>query len=191
MGHRRHRQQEGLRAASRAGLSPGREDRNPQRIRHHAWIPTTCATSATRIPAVINQDYTPANSYQFVTTPGSGAGVAANGIPAPTFPDITVGHDQAVDHRVPFHLPAKHQHCDSFPKYMNRGYYQSWNFFVQREFSPTLTAQVGYVGTHAVAPDDGRQHQRLGARHRHRRTPALPVPADRHEPIPAIRQHDL
>ena len=33
---------------------------------------------------------------------------------------------------------------------MNRGYIQSWNFFVQREFSPTLTAEAGYVGTHAV-----------------------------------------
>ena len=33
---------------------------------------------------------------------------------------------------------------------MNRGYIQSWNFFIQREFSPTLTAEVGYVGTHAV-----------------------------------------
>jgi len=33
---------------------------------------------------------------------------------------------------------------------MNRGYIQSWNAFFQREFSPTLTAEVGYTGTHAV-----------------------------------------
>jgi len=38
---------------------------------------------------------------------------------------------------------------------MNRGYIQSWNFFVQREISPTLTAEAGYVGTHAV-------HQMMG-----------------------------
>ncbi len=38
---------------------------------------------------------------------------------------------------------------------MNRGYIQSWNLFIQREFSPTLTAEAGYVGTHAV-------HQMMG-----------------------------
>jgi hypothetical protein len=38
---------------------------------------------------------------------------------------------------------------------MNRGYIQSWNLFIQHEFSPTLTAEVGYVGTHAV-------HQMMG-----------------------------
>jgi hypothetical protein len=41
----------------------------------------------------------------------------------------------------------------TFPKYFDRGYYQTWNFFVQREFSPTLTAQVGYVGTHGIHTD--------------------------------------
>jgi hypothetical protein len=33
---------------------------------------------------------------------------------------------------------------------MNRGYIQSWNFFIQHEFSQTMTGEVGYVGTHAV-----------------------------------------
>jgi hypothetical protein len=33
---------------------------------------------------------------------------------------------------------------------MNRGYIQSWNFFIQHEVSQTLTFEVGYVGTHAV-----------------------------------------
>jgi hypothetical protein len=33
---------------------------------------------------------------------------------------------------------------------MDRGYIESWNFFIQHEFSPTLTAEGGYVGTHAV-----------------------------------------
>src|SRR5581483_1120515 len=43
----------------------------------------------------------------------------------------------------------------TFPQDMNRGYIQSWNFFVQRQFSPSLTAEAGYVGTHAV-------HQMVG-----------------------------
>src|SRR5256885_12687987 len=38
----------------------------------------------------------------------------------------------------------------TFPANFNRGYYQSWNVFVQREFSPTLVAEVGYAGTHGV-----------------------------------------
>ena len=38
----------------------------------------------------------------------------------------------------------------TFPADFNRGYYESWNFFIQREVSPTLTAQVGYAGTHGV-----------------------------------------
>ena len=38
---------------------------------------------------------------------------------------------------------------------MNRGYIQSWNLFIQREFSRTITAEAGYVGTHAV-------HQMMG-----------------------------
>jgi hypothetical protein len=41
----------------------------------------------------------------------------------------------------------------TFPSYFNRGYYESWNFTVQHEFSPTLVAQVGYVGTHGVHID--------------------------------------
>jgi len=42
-------------------------------------------------PSVINQDFTPANSYQFVTTPGVAQASLRTGLPAPTFPDITVG----------------------------------------------------------------------------------------------------
>jgi hypothetical protein len=43
----------------------------------------------------------------------------------------------------------------TFPANFDRGYYQTWNFFLQREFSPTLTAQVGYVGTHGIHIDEG------------------------------------
>jgi hypothetical protein len=38
----------------------------------------------------------------------------------------------------------------TFPANFNRGYYQSWNIFIQRQFSPTLVAEVGYAGTHGV-----------------------------------------
>lgn len=38
----------------------------------------------------------------------------------------------------------------TFPKDLNRGYIESWNFFIQRAFSQTFQAEVGYVGTHAV-----------------------------------------
>ncbi|MBV9404746.1 MAG: hypothetical protein JO211_05345, partial [Acidobacteriaceae bacterium] len=41
----------------------------------------------------------------------------------------------------------------TFTSYFNRGYYQSWNFTIQHEFSPTLLAQVAYVGTHGVHID--------------------------------------
>ena len=41
----------------------------------------------------------------------------------------------------------------TFPANFNRGYYQSWNITVQRDFSPTLTGQVAYVGTHGVHMD--------------------------------------
>ncbi len=41
----------------------------------------------------------------------------------------------------------------TFPSYLNRGYYESWNFTLEHEFSPTLLAQVGYVGTQGVHID--------------------------------------
>src|SRR5439155_10737616 len=39
---------------------------------------------------------------------------------------------------------------ETFPENMNRGYIQSWNFFIQREFTSTLVAEAGYAGTHGV-----------------------------------------
>jgi len=38
---------------------------------------------------------------------------------------------------------------------MNRGYYESWNVTIQHEFSSTLVAQAGYVGTHGVHDMEG------------------------------------
>jgi len=106
-------------------------------------------------PAVLNQDYTPANSYMFVTTPGVAQASLRTGLPAPTSPDITVGKITPSNTASPTtYLPTTNI-AASFPQYMNRGYIQSWNFFLQREFSPSLTAEAGYVGTHAV-------HQMMG-----------------------------
>jgi hypothetical protein len=100
-------------------------------------------------PSVINQDYAPLNTYQFITYPGVAQVSLRNGIPAPTYPDITVGTIKPSTTASPStYLPSTG--TVTFPQNMNRGYIQSWNFFVQREFSPTLTAEVGYVGTHAV-----------------------------------------
>jgi hypothetical protein len=37
-----------------------------------------------------------------------------------------------------------------YPKKLNRGYIQSWNFTVQRELPGSFTAQVGYVATRSI-----------------------------------------
>jgi hypothetical protein len=106
-------------------------------------------------PSVLNQDFTPANSYMFDTTPGVTQASLRTGIPSPTTPDITTGKFTPSTTASPTtYLPSTNI-AASFPQYMNRGYIQSWNFFVQREFSPSLTAEAGYVGTHAV-------HQMMG-----------------------------
>ncbi|HEY2014199.1 MAG TPA: TonB-dependent receptor, partial [Bryobacteraceae bacterium] len=106
-------------------------------------------------PAVVNQDYSPANSYQFVSylgvpnAPQVSQVTLANGIPAPTFPDITVGTIKPSPIASPTtYLPSTG--TTTFAQNMNRGYYESWNFFIQREFSPTLVADIGYAGTHGV-----------------------------------------
>src|SRR5262249_40112934 len=105
--------------------------------------------------AVLNQDYTPANSYQFVTMPGVAQPSLRTGIPTATAPDITQGKITPSTTASPTtYLPSTNI-AASFPKYMNRGYIQSWNLFVQHQFSDTLTAEAGYVGTHAV-------HQMMG-----------------------------
>ena len=103
-------------------------------------------------PSTINQDFNQPGLYQFV----SGAGVAQpslrTGIPAVVLPNISAGViGPCVGSCVP--SPATYNPnfgTVTFPQDFNRGYIQSWNFFVQREFSPTLTAEVGYIGTHAV-----------------------------------------
>jgi Carboxypeptidase regulatory-like domain/TonB dependent receptor len=100
-------------------------------------------------PSIVNQDYNPANTYQFVSYPGVPQVSLRDGLPAPQFPDITVGVIKpSSTASLTSYLPSTG--TSTFPQDFNRGYIQSWNFFIQREFSPTLTAEVGYAGTHAV-----------------------------------------
>jgi hypothetical protein len=76
----------------------------------------------------------------------------SDGFPLPTFPDITVGTIKpSTTASLTTCLPTIG--TATFPENFKRGYYQSWNIFVQREFSPTLIAEVGYAGTHGVHID--------------------------------------
>src|SRR5205823_5629775 len=104
-------------------------------------------------PSIVNQDYAPLNSYQFVSFTGvpnsNGAAPVrlSDGIPLPNFPDIATGTIKPSTTLSPTtYLPSTG--TVTFPEKMNRGYYQSWNLFVQREFSTTLVAEIGYAGTH-------------------------------------------
>jgi len=106
-------------------------------------------------PSVINQDYSPANTYQFISyigvpnAPQVSQVSLANGIPLPTYPNIAAGTlTPSTSASTTTYLPSTG--TSTFPQYMNRGYIQSWNFFVQQELSASLSAEVGYVGTHAV-----------------------------------------
>ena len=112
-------------------------------------------------PSVINQDYQQAGADQFVSIVGwCTQCTLRTGLPVPTSPDITKGlitpapaGTTALTLLPTNYLPTIS--TGTFPDYMNRGYIQSWNFFVQHQFEPTLTAEAGYVGTHAV-------HQMVG-----------------------------
>jgi hypothetical protein len=111
-------------------------------------------------PAIINQDYSPANSYQFVNytgvpnSDGATQVTLSDGIPTPTAPNISSGVFKAsTTASATTYLPSTG--TVTFAKDMNRGYYQSWNLFLQREFTPTTVAQIGYVGTHGVHVMEG------------------------------------
>jgi hypothetical protein len=102
-------------------------------------------------PSVVNQDFSPANTYQFVMQPGTATPLTlVSGLPLPIFPDITVGTIKGAATSTTTTFAPSTAISATFPAYMNRGYVQSWNFFIQHEFSPTLTAEAGYVGTHGV-----------------------------------------
>ncbi len=121
--------------------------------------PDNMRNQRNQYPSTVLQDYTPPNTYQFVSYAGvpSSDGAAqvklSDGIPLPNFPDITVGTIKpSTAASLSTYLPTIG--TATFPANFNRGYYQSWNIFVQREFSPTLVAEVGYAGTHGVHIDE-------------------------------------
>ncbi len=122
--------------------------------------PDNMRNQRNQYPSIVNQVYQPANAYQFISYAGvpnsDGATQVslADGIPLPNFPIISTGTiTPSSTASLTTYLPSVS--TVTFPKNFNRGYYQTWNFFVQREFSPTLTAQVGYVGSHGIHTDMG------------------------------------
>ena len=120
--------------------------------------PDNMRNQRNQYPNTVISTYAAPATYQFVSYAGvpnsDGATQVklADGIPLPSFPDITTGTlKPSPTPSLSTYLPTIS--TASFPKTFNRGYYESWNFFVQREFSPTLVAEVGYVGTHGVHVD--------------------------------------
>jgi hypothetical protein len=120
--------------------------------------PDNMRNQRNQYPSIVNQVYQPPHSYQFISyagvpnSDGSAQVSLADGVPLPTFPNISGGIIKPSAQASPTtYLPSVS--TVTFPQNFDRGYYQTWNFFIQREFSPTLTAQVGYVGTHGVHID--------------------------------------
>ena len=120
--------------------------------------PDNMRNQRNQFPSTILQDYTPLNTYQFVSyvgvpnSDGASQVKLSDGIPAANLPNITVGTIKpSTVSSATTYLPTIG--TATFPANFNRGYYESWNFFVQREFSSTLVAEVGYAGTHGVHID--------------------------------------
>jgi Carboxypeptidase regulatory-like domain len=117
--------------------------------------PDNMRNQRNQYPSIVNQVYQPLNSYQFVSyagvpnSDGAAQVTLADGLPLPNFPVISTGTIKpSPTASLSTYLPSVS--TVTFPANFNRGYYETWNFFVQREFSPTFTGQVGYVGTHGV-----------------------------------------
>jgi hypothetical protein len=120
--------------------------------------PDNMRNQRNQYPAIVNQVYQPLNTYQFISyagvpnSDGSTRVSLSDGIPLPVYPTITTGILTPSSTGAPgTYLPSVS--TVTFPKYFNRGYYETWNVTVQHEFSSTLIGQVGYVGTHGVHID--------------------------------------
>ncbi len=85
-------------------------------------------------PSVVNQEYLGANTLQ-------PAGTIEQGIPFFTGPDVSPGV-------LPLPLSATTRTMN--PGQFDRGYIQSWNFFLEREVGGGFTASAGYVGTRSI-----------------------------------------
>jgi hypothetical protein len=123
--------------------------------------PDNMRNQRNQYPSVVNNYYgSMSDTYQFINyagVPGSDGAAQAqlsDGIPVAVFPSITQGVIKPSTASSPTtYLPSLS--TSTFPANFNRGYYQSWNAFVQHEFSPTLVAQAGYVGEHGTHIDMG------------------------------------
>jgi len=122
--------------------------------------PDNMRNQRNQFPAIVNQVYQPLNTYQFISYAGvpnsDGAPQVAlsDGIPLPSFPNISSGIlKPSPTQSLTTYLPSIS--TVTFPKNFDRGYYESWNFFVQHQFSSTLSADLGYVGTHGVHTNMG------------------------------------
>jgi len=122
--------------------------------------PDNMRNQRNQYPSIVNQDYSPANSYQFINYAGVAGSDGAtkvnltDGIPTPTFPNISVGTIKPSTTPSPTtYLPTVG--TATFPANFDRGYYQSWNLFVQREITSSTMIEAGYVGTHGVHIDMG------------------------------------
>ena len=120
--------------------------------------PDNMRNQRNQYPNTVVTSYVPPAAYQFISYAGvpnsDGATQVslADGIPLPSFPNIAGGVLTPSPTASPTtYLPSIG--TSTFPTNFDRGYYQSWNLFVQHEFSPTMVAQVGYVGTHGVRVD--------------------------------------
>ena len=78
------------------------------------------------------------NGATSFTPAGTVSGTGAPVIPAPVFTNGTV------------QVPAATGNLFTNPLNFKRGYIQSYNFTIQRQFKGGITAQVGYVGGHSV-----------------------------------------
>lgn len=117
--------------------------------------PDNMRNQRNQYPSIVNQVYQPLNTYQFISyagvpnSDGSTQVSLADGIPLPNFPVISTGVIKpSPTASLTTYLPSTS--TVTFPANFDRGYYESWNFFVQREITPTLVAQAGYAGTHGV-----------------------------------------
>ena len=89
--------------------------------------------SISNYPVTLGYSGTGPNSY-------TGGGPLSAGIPVPTAPDISQGV---------LTLPPG-VGFTTVPQKFVRGYTQSWNFTLQKEFAHGWTAQAGYVGTNTI-----------------------------------------
>jgi len=118
-----------------------------------------------QFPSVVNQDFSPANSGQFITnagvTPAAGSlggSTLVTGIPTPTYPDISKGVFTSACPNAACTGPLVQTTTNflpslstgTFQQNQDRGYIQAWNLFIQHEFSSSWVGEVGYVGSHGL-----------------------------------------